>query len=65
MRYVINPGSIGQPRNGDTRASFAVFDDESCAVEFFRIPYPVEETQEAMRQEGLPSFLVDRLAYGI
>jgi diadenosine tetraphosphatase ApaH/serine/threonine PP2A family protein phosphatase len=65
IRYIINVGSIGQPRDGDPRASFAIFDDETYTVEFFRVSYPVEETQKKMRKENLPSFLIDRLPFGM
>ncbi len=63
-RYLINPGSIGQPRDGDPRASFAFYDDKEHAVEYWRVPYDVGVTQERMRKAGLPTPLVDRLAAG-
>lgn len=64
-RYIVNPGSVGQPRDGDIRASFLLFDSEKLTVELHRAPYRVEETQEKMRKENLPPFLIERLAYGV
>ncbi len=63
-RYLINPGSIGQPRDGDPRAGTAIYDEESKTVEYWRVPYDVQTTQERMREAGLPSSLIDRLALG-
>lgn len=63
-RLIINPGSVGQPRDGDARASFVLLDTDAPAVDYCRIPYPISETQERMRQADLPSRLVSRLAYG-
>jgi predicted phosphodiesterase len=61
-RFIINAGSVGQPRDGDPRACYALVDDGR--VEFVRVPYRVEITQEKMTRAGLPSFLVERLAAG-
>lgn len=63
-RYLINPGSIGQPRDGDNRASFGVFDDEKWTMTIYRVPYPYEKTQHKIRAAGLPAPLADRLALG-
>lgn len=63
-RYLINPGSIGQPRDRDWRAAFAVLDDGKQQVEYYRCPYNLELTQNKMRQAGLPPFLIDRLSVG-
>lgn len=63
-RLIINPGSVGQPRDGDARASYALLDIESVSLEYRRIPYPVEITQEKMREKGLPPRLITRLSYG-
>ena len=63
-RYLINPGSIGQPRDGDPRAAFAVYDDDEHTVEYWRVPYDVAVTQERMRKVSLPTPLVERLAAG-
>jgi diadenosine tetraphosphatase ApaH/serine/threonine PP2A family protein phosphatase len=63
-RLIINPGSVGQPRDGDPRASYALFDTEEGTWESRRVPYAVEITQERMRARGLPQRLVDRLQMG-
>jgi predicted phosphodiesterase len=63
-RYLVNPGSIGQPRDGDRRAAFAVFDSGQRAVEYFRASYNLTRTQEKMRKAGLPHLLIQRLEHG-
>lgn len=63
-RYLINPGSVGQPRDGDWRAAFAVLDEEQREVEYFRTPYDLGKTQEKMLKAGLPESLVRRLELG-
>jgi diadenosine tetraphosphatase ApaH/serine/threonine PP2A family protein phosphatase len=63
-RYVLNVGSVGQPRDGDTRASYAVWDVESRAVSFRRVPYDVETARRKILDAGLPRRLSDRLAVG-
>jgi diadenosine tetraphosphatase ApaH/serine/threonine PP2A family protein phosphatase len=63
-RLIINPGSVGQPRDGDARASYAIVDTEAETVEHRRVGYPIEETQEKMREHGLPARLTARLEYG-
>ena len=63
-RWFINPGSVGQPRDGDPRASYAVLDDSAGTVSFFRVEYPVGETQALMKQTGLPAILWQRLSHG-
>jgi len=62
--YLVNPGSVGQPRDGDPSASFALVDDESGTVEIRRVPYPVELAQQAIRDAGLPLALANRLGAG-
>jgi len=62
--YMINPGSIGQPRDGDWRAGFAVFDTEKQAVTFYRVPYDLRSAQERIFAAGLPPRLATRLAAG-
>jgi predicted phosphodiesterase len=62
-RYVVNAGSVGQPRDRDPRACYALMDGES--VELIRVEYPIEETQRKMREAGLPKSLIERLAYGV
>ncbi|HJT58265.1 MAG TPA: metallophosphoesterase [Ktedonobacteraceae bacterium] len=62
-RAIINPGGVGQPRDGDSRAAFMIYDTER-GFEFYRIPYAIEKTQEKILQAGLPHYLAVRLAYG-
>ena len=64
VRYLINPGSIGQPRDGNPLASFALYDSDSHVVTIHRIAYRVEETQGKILKAGLPRPLADRLALG-
>jgi predicted phosphodiesterase len=63
-RYLINPGSVGQPRDGDWRAGFAILDSTQNQVEYYRTPYDLPSTQKKMRQAGLPEPLVRRLEFG-
>lgn len=63
-RAIVNPGSVGQPRDSDPRASYAILDDDEMTWTFHRAAYPVEVTQESMRALGLPRRLIDRLAVG-
>jgi diadenosine tetraphosphatase ApaH/serine/threonine PP2A family protein phosphatase len=63
-RYLINPGSIGQPRDGDPRAGAAIVDHDRREIELFRIPYPIEEAQRKIRLAGLPEILAKRLSVG-
>lgn len=62
--YMINPGSVGQPRDGDWRAAFAVYDSERRAVTFFRVPYDLRSAQERIFAANLPPRLATRLAAG-
>src|SRR5689334_20723157 len=62
--YLINPGSIGQPRDGDPRAAYVLYDSDSLEIAYFRVPYDVKSAQEKIRKAGLPSILADRLAVG-
>jgi putative phosphoesterase len=64
LRYLINPGSVGQPRDRNPLSSFAVLDTEKPSVQFFRVPYDREKTQTAILKAGLPRILADRLTYG-
>jgi diadenosine tetraphosphatase ApaH/serine/threonine PP2A family protein phosphatase len=61
---LLNPGSIGQPRDGDPRAGFAIADLENQVVEFWRVPYDISEVQARMRASRLPEPLVQRLVVG-
>jgi predicted phosphodiesterase len=63
-RYIINVGSVGQPRDGNPDAAFVFYDDERAAVEFVRVEYDVRKTQTAMEEAGLPHFLIKRLQLG-
>lgn len=63
-RYLINPGSVGQPRDRNPQASFAILDTKKRTVQFFRVPYSIEKTQAAILRAGLPRILADRLSYG-
>jgi diadenosine tetraphosphatase ApaH/serine/threonine PP2A family protein phosphatase len=63
-RYLINPGSIGQPRDRDPRASYMTYDSERALVRWYRMPYPIGEAQRRIRKAGLPHTLADRLAVG-
>jgi diadenosine tetraphosphatase ApaH/serine/threonine PP2A family protein phosphatase len=60
----VNPGSVGQPRDRDPRAAYAIWDDASGLLVFRRVAYDVERAQQRMREAGLPVWLSDRLASG-
>ena len=63
-RYLINPGSVGQPRDRNPAASFLIFDSDRMTVQFFRVPYDVAKTQASILKAGLPPILAHRLKYG-
>jgi diadenosine tetraphosphatase ApaH/serine/threonine PP2A family protein phosphatase len=63
-RYMVNPGSIGQPRDADPRAAFVLYDDERNMVTFHRVPYDIEGAQKKILAAGLPERLANRLAEG-
>ncbi len=63
-RWIINPGSVGQPRDGNPAAAYAQLDVEEGQWEYRRVAYPVEETQQRMRQHRLPPRLIERLSKG-
>jgi len=63
-RYLINPGSIGQPRDGDPRAGFGFYESEKRTVEYWRVPYDIAATQQRMRAAQLPEPLIHRLSHG-
>ena len=62
---ILNPGSVGQPRDRDPRAHCAVYDDAEQTIEFHRVEYPIPITQARMRELGFPQRLVNRLDYGV
>lgn len=62
--YLVNPGSVGQPRDGDWRAAFAVFDSDSNCVTYYRVPYDVGGAQQRIRDADLPERLAARLTQG-
>ncbi len=64
-RWLLNPGSVGQPRDADPRAAYLLLDLGAGRAEFRRVEYPVDETQAQMREAGLPPALAQRLAYGV
>lgn len=63
-KYLINPGSVGQPRDGDPRAAYAIFDVDARRVEMLRVAYDIEATQQKMYGAGLPEALARRLSAG-
>jgi predicted phosphodiesterase len=63
-RWLLNPGSVGQPRDGDARAAWLLLDLERRLASFRRVTYPVEQTQAEMRERGLPPLLAARLERG-
>ncbi len=63
--YLINPGSVGQPRDGDPRAAYAIYDPDAGTVEYRRAAYSVGVAQAKIRRAGLPDLLADRLALGV
>jgi diadenosine tetraphosphatase ApaH/serine/threonine PP2A family protein phosphatase len=63
-KYLVNPGSVGQPRDGDPRAAYGIVDTKQRCVELFRVAYPLEIAQEKVIKAGLPEVLAQRLALG-
>ena len=64
-RLMINPGGVGQPRDGDSRASYAIYDSETRVIQFHRVPYHIAATQAKMLKLNLPVSLITRLSYGL
>ena len=64
-RLIINPGGVGQPRDGDPQASYAIYDSERRQVRLYRVPYDIRSTQDKMVAHGLPMPLIARLSYGV
>ncbi|MEX2212329.1 MAG: metallophosphoesterase [Gaiellaceae bacterium] len=65
VRHLLNPGSVGQPRDGDPRAAWLMLDLDGRRARFNRVEYDVTRTQEEIRARGLPASLADRLAVGL
>ncbi len=63
-RLIVNPGGVGQPRDGDPRSAYAIYDTSERTVSLYRVPYDIERTQEAMARAGLPERLIRRLTFG-
>ena len=63
-RMIINPGGVGQPRDGDPRASYAIYDAEAHTVRHYRVEYDIPATQKKMAERGLPAPLILRLSVG-
>ena len=63
-RLIINPGSVGQPRDGDPDAAYMIFDQEEKILNYQRVSYDIELTQRLMMEKGLPESLISRLAFG-
>ena len=63
-RYLINPGSVGQPRDGDWRACYGLWDLDRQYYQLQRVEYPVQQTQQKIREAGWPYYLADRLSKG-
>lgn len=65
FQYIVNCGSVGQPRDRNPEASFGIFDDEAKTVEVFRVSYDIKATQEKILAAGLPQNLAYRLSMGL
>ncbi len=61
---IVNPGSVGQPRDGDSRASYVIYDNSAQTITHYRVAYDIGATQEKMRRNNLPDYLIERLAVG-
>lgn len=65
FRYLVNPGSVGQPRDRDPRAAFMIYDSDAEIVHWYRLDYDVSRAQKRILEAGLPSSLAERLTYGV
>ena len=63
-RYIVNVGSVGQPRDHDPRACFVLLEEPAASIDFVRVPYDIEAAQEKIRLQNLPPVLAARLASG-
>jgi diadenosine tetraphosphatase ApaH/serine/threonine PP2A family protein phosphatase len=61
---MVNPGSVGQPRDGDPRAAFLLYDTDAAVITFYRVPYDIQRAQEKIFAAGLPERLAIRLEEG-
>ena len=64
-RLIVNPGSVGQPRDGDPRACGMILDTETSMLEWHRVEYPIERVQKLMKERKLPQRLISRLQFGL
>ena len=64
-KMIINPGGVGQPRDGDPRASYAIYDSEAKVIRLHRVPYDIKLTQQKMVKRNLPVRLISRLEKGL
>jgi diadenosine tetraphosphatase ApaH/serine/threonine PP2A family protein phosphatase len=64
-RWLVNPGAVGQPRDGDPRAACAIFDPEAWTLRYVRLPYDLAAAQDAIARAGMPPFEAARLAHGM
>ncbi|RPJ63865.1 MAG: metallophosphoesterase [Dehalococcoidia bacterium] len=64
-KLIINPGGVGQPRDGDCRAGYAIYDSDEGNIFHYRVAYDISLTQDKMEKAGLPPFLISRLSSGI
>ena len=62
---IINPGAVGQPRDSDPRAAYAIYDSDRMSVAFHRVAYDRPTTQRKMKEKGLPRYLWMRLEFGL
>lgn len=63
-KEIINPGSVGQPRDGDPAAAYLLYDDKKQEIQLFRVEYDIEAVQKKMKAVGLPEWLISRLSEG-
>jgi len=63
-RYFVNVGSVGQPRDGDHRAAYVIYDSENAMIQLHRLEYDLDKAQEKIRVAGLPERLAERLSVG-
>ncbi len=63
-KTILNPGSVGQPRDGDPRASYGIYDTETKKFEIRRVTYDFKKVQKGIIEAGLPELMAERLAYG-